>query len=65
MCSYVVRYGLQVFKQFFGFVDDGLIFQDGAVVLEIDGCGLRCVVSMESLCFAVTFSESLECGNGL
>jgi hypothetical protein len=59
----VVSDGLEVLELFLSVIDDGGVFEDGAVVSEIDGGGLRVVLDGETLCFGVTLTKSLKRGN--
>jgi len=46
----VVSHGLEFGQEFFGFVDDGLVLEDGAVVGEVYGGGLGNILLLQPLC---------------
>jgi hypothetical protein len=65
MRIHVIRHGLELLQQLLGLIDDGLVLQDGAVVRDIDGGGLRGVLVVDELGVVVPFAEGLEGGDGL
>jgi hypothetical protein len=62
---HIISNGLEVLEDLFSLVNDGLVLQDGAVVIEVDGAGEAGVGTLETLSLAMTFTESLESRNGL
>jgi len=65
MRIHIIRHGLELLQQLLGLIDDGLVLQDGAVVRDIDGGGLRGVLVVDELGVVVPFAEGLEGGDGL
>ena len=62
---HVVCDRLEVFQEFLGLVDDGLIFHHRTIMSQVDGGGLRSILDIQALGLCVALAESLECGDGL
>ncbi len=65
MRIHIVSDGGKGLEGLFGFVDDGLILQDGAIMLEVDGARKAGIAGRQALSLAMTFAERLQRGDGL
>ena len=65
VCAHVVRDGFEVAEDLLSLVNDGLVAEDSAVVLEVNGRGLRSELCLNALGVAVPLAECLEGRNGL
>ena len=65
VCAHVVRDGFEVAEDLLSLVNDGLVAEDSAVVLEVNGRGLRSELRLNALGVAVPLAECLEGRNGL
>ena len=61
----VVGDGLKVLQNLLRLINDGLVFEDRAVVGKVDGGGLSVELSLYPLCVRVALAEGLESSNSL
>ncbi len=63
--AHVVRDGLEFTEDLLGLVNNALVPENGAIVLEVDRRGLRRELRVDALGIAVPLAERLESRNGL
>lgn len=61
----IVCHRLELFQGLLSLIDNGLVLENRAVVVKIDGGGGIAINMRQTLGLAVTLAESLEGGDGL
>lgn len=62
---HVVRHGLEACEGLLRLVDDGLVLEDGTVVREVNGGGLRGELRGDALGIRMPLAEGLQARDGL
>lgn len=64
MSADIIGHGLELLEQLLRLVNDGLVLQHGAVVLDVHGRGLGFQRGLDALGVGVAFAECLQGRDG-
>jgi hypothetical protein len=65
MGGHIIRHGFEAFQKLLRLINDTIVFQNSAVVRNVNSGGLGGVLSVDALSLGMPFTESLEGRDGL